>query len=228
MKRLVINMFIFGYLGVLGFGVFSHTMQFHNGSHPAMYYVIWDMFCGWSSFSTRIHIVGEGESGTYYDLSSGPWGEFHPYSNLDRRHYDYREVNQRNIAENVLRQTDHEEIVRAYIIEENWPKKYNMPEYIWNRLYDEPKEFKSYYNVRQVLNGEAEVLQTNRCFQTRCYQEAFNRRPSYSRNQYVKQKNQEFMPQIGHEIKTVSDEQTVDASDAQPVNDNLNFTPSAN
>lgn len=228
MKRLVINAFIFGYLGVLGFGVFSHTMKFHNASHPAMYYVVWDMFCGWSAFSTRIHIVGEGESGAYYDLSHGPWGEFTPYSNLDRRHYDYRASNLKNIAGNVLRQTEHEEIVRVYTIEENWPKKYNMPDYIWNRLYDEPREFQSYYNIRLVLDGEAEIVQSNPCWQTRCARTAYTRRSSYRNSLVNRRKNERFMPRVGHEVETVSYEEPLGETSTDQDDSEMIFSPSAN
>ncbi|MEZ6045621.1 MAG: hypothetical protein R3C11_08605 [Planctomycetaceae bacterium] len=181
MKRKLANLFIASYLAVMSFGLFSHTMEFMHGSHPAMYFIIWDMFCGWSAYENRIHIVGEGESGAYYDLSQGPWGEFNPYSDIGRRHYDYRGVNLKNISDNVLAHTEHEPMTRIFIFEENWSKKYNMPDFVWKRLYDEPKELRSYFAVRQVLTPESQVAQSNPCWLTRCAQTQFADNPRLQR-----------------------------------------------
>lgn len=177
MKRWLINSVIAVYLSAMGFGIFSHMLSFHNTTHPVMYFFVWDMFCGWSGYENRIHIVGEGESGAYYDLSKGPWGEFNPFSDIGRRHYDYNAVNLRHIPENVLRNTQHEPMTRIFVFEENWAKKYNMPDYIWNQMWEEPKVPRSYYSVRQVLTPESELAQVNNCWLTQCCNSDFMSNP---------------------------------------------------
>ena len=84
MKRWLTHLLISGYLLALFGGIASHTLNLGAVSHPGMYFFVWDMFCGWSSYADRIQVVGEGESGTYYQLAPGPWGEFKPYGKIGR------------------------------------------------------------------------------------------------------------------------------------------------
>jgi hypothetical protein len=158
MKRLLPSVFIGLYLCYLSFGIVAHTFQTWLGWHPAMYYVVWDMFCGWSAWATRTHLVAEGESGTFYRLDSPPWGEFHPYGNLSRANYDPWNRFSGNFAGSVLRHTRHEPIRRVLVIEESWSKKYNQREHHWSRRFDEPLERYSYFNVRQIYDGEGMLL----------------------------------------------------------------------
>ena len=60
-KRWAVSLVIVSYLGSLGYGIVCHTLNFNTASHPGMYFVVWDMFCGWSAYANRLHIVGEGE-----------------------------------------------------------------------------------------------------------------------------------------------------------------------
>ena len=62
LKRGLSYLTITSYVGILLFGIFCHTFSFRTGSHPGMYYIVWDMFCGWSAYSIRTHIIGEGIS----------------------------------------------------------------------------------------------------------------------------------------------------------------------
>ena len=159
MKRWFCSLFICCYLTALSFGIFSHAMGVHNTSHPAMYFVIWDMFCGWSAYSTRSHIIAEGESGKYYELSPGPWGEFRPYGPLDRIQYDTFSRGVSPAAKLALKYTDHEPITRILVIEESWSKRYNLNEEAWQVRYEgQPRDVQKYYHLRGVLDSEGEFL----------------------------------------------------------------------
>jgi hypothetical protein len=104
-----------------------------------MYYFVWDMFCGWSAYDSRMHIVAEGESQTFYRLTPAPWGEFQPFGSLGREHYDSFNGHGVNIGMNVLKHTQHEPMVRLFVIEESWAKKYNLPDAVWKTRYDGSK-----------------------------------------------------------------------------------------
>lgn len=152
--------FIVVYLTVLSYGLFCHTFKWKSGAHPAMYYVVWDMFCGWAAHEFRHHAIAEGVSGTYYQVLPGPWGELQPFGDLGRHHYDANAATPGKLALNVLRHTSHEDITRIFIIEENWPKKFNMPDDQWAARWDEPKNPKRYFTLRHVVSPEGVVLHT--------------------------------------------------------------------
>ena len=158
MKRWLSHCAIGLYLSALSAGLISQTMNFGSASHPIMYFFVWDMFCGWSSHEIRYHVIGEGESGAYYQLAPGPWQTFMPYGDLDRMHYDVLGNSHRKMAMNALAHTEHEPIRRVIMIEEVWPKKYNMSEGSWARRYDEPKDPLSYYWQRAEMTAEGNVI----------------------------------------------------------------------
>ncbi len=164
MKRWLASTFIVLYLCALSYGIFSHALSFKTGSHPAMYFVVWDMFCGWSAYSHRLHVVGEGESGRYYELAPGPWGEVQPFGDLERRHYDVRGLVAGRLAANTLDKTSHEPITRMFVVEEWWPKKYNLPENVWALRFDDPKplpeQIPRYYKIRHILDSDGTMLKT--------------------------------------------------------------------
>lgn len=156
-----VHLTIVGYLGALAFGVFSHTFNYRKGDHPAMYYVVWDMFCGWSAYDFRVHILGEGESGTIYELAPGPWGQVSPYGELARQHYDsYCNAIHRQ-AINTLNHTQHEPITRIFCVEETWAKKYNLTDSIWKKRFPEEKDLYSYYHLRAITDVEGRNLLAN-------------------------------------------------------------------
>lgn len=161
MKHALAKLTIGLYLSALSLGIVAHAMNFGTSVHPAMYYFVWDMFCGWSAHEIRYHVVAEGESGTYYDVSKGPWSTFSPYGDLSRSQYDAAGNSIHKMAINTLRQTDHEPILRILIAEEVWPKKFNLPDYVWNLRFDEPKDPKSYFWLRNELTPDGKVI-TNR------------------------------------------------------------------
>ncbi len=161
MKRWLAMGTIAAYLGALLLGVASHALNFKHSSHPVMYFLVWDMFCGWSCYENRLHIIGEGESGRFYRLAPGPWGEFDPFGDISREHYDPFVNHAASVALNTLRHTDHEPMQRIYVVEENWAKKYNLSDELWAKRYDEPKDPHSYFHVRQILNERGEKLAQN-------------------------------------------------------------------
>ncbi|MEI8381174.1 MAG: hypothetical protein WCJ09_13680 [Planctomycetota bacterium] len=177
MKRWLAKLTIGTYLTALALGIGSHAMNFGTGAHPAMYYFIWDMFCGWSAHEVRYHIVGEGESGQHYRLSPAPWSTFAPYGDLERAQYDALGNSYIKIALNTLRHTDHEPIARIFVIEEAWPKKYNLPENLWAARFDEPKDAHSYFHLKSIYDGEGGLIQFNPDYVTTLQQLAITNNP---------------------------------------------------
>jgi len=164
MKRVLVTAFIAGYIGVLTLGNATHLLQYGATSHALMYMIVWDMFCGWSAYDTRVHIIAEGESQTYYDLTHAPWGELHPYGYIGRENYDAWNSHTGTLGLNVLKHTQHEPINRIMVVEEAWPKKYNLPDAIWNKRYDNPKEDYKYYRMRLVMLPDGTVAQRYNSF----------------------------------------------------------------
>ena len=167
MKRWLSHLVISLYLGALSWGILAHAVDFTKYSHPAMYYVVWDMFCGWSGYAGRIQIIGEGESGKYYEMAPGPWGEIKVFGDIGRRHYDYLGVRGAKFAHNTLKHTKHEPITRIIVIEKCWAKKYNLPDHLWNKHFDEPKDQFNYYHVMHVFKTSGELLETKGSWVTR-------------------------------------------------------------
>ncbi|MBS0261529.1 MAG: hypothetical protein JSS02_06185 [Planctomycetes bacterium] len=166
MKRIFVVAFIVGYIGILTFGNVCHLLQYGVSSHPLMYMIVWDMFCGWSAYDMRVKIIAEGESETYYDLTKAPWGELHAYGYIGREHYDHFNSHSGAIAQNVLKHTCHEPIVRVIVLDECWTKKLNLPDSVWNLRYDMPKDWHTYYHVRTVMLPDGTVTKRNDCFLT--------------------------------------------------------------
>jgi hypothetical protein len=160
MKRWATHLFIAAYLGALGLGLAAHALTFLKSSHPAMYFIVWDMYCGWTTYEIRMHILGEGDSGNYYELSPGPWGDFRPFGGPQRQDYDAGANFGYSIAANTLAQTEHEPIRRIVVVEEAWPKKYNLSSPLWERQYGTPKpsEPYSYFHVRSIYNAAGAPL----------------------------------------------------------------------
>jgi len=146
------------YLGTLLSGVASHALNYRSASHPGMYFIVWDMFCGWSAYESRLHIIGEGESGRFYELGPGPWGELNPFGDLGRHHYDPFATHSAAIAVNTLRHSSHEPMRQVYVVEESWAKKYNLPQKLWDQQYPEARDPFSYYHLRKVLTPEGDLV----------------------------------------------------------------------
>jgi hypothetical protein len=166
MKRCLTHLTIVGYLSLLAWGIVSHTLKFGTHLHPSMYFVVWDMFCGWAAYDTRNQVIVEGESGKFYEVLPAPWGEIQPYGDLGRRHYDPFQTFCMSMAQNVLKHTDHEPITRIFVLEEAWAKKFNLPDPLWEARYDEPKSPHRYRHVRYVFSSDGVPLQANNTWLT--------------------------------------------------------------
>lgn len=160
MKRWLAVAFISSYLGVLSYGVGCHTFGAGQTSHTLMYFIVWDMFCGWASYASNLHIIAEGESQKYYELAPAPWGEFVPWGYLGRRHYDAFNTHTPRIAMNTLKHTKHEPITRVFVVEETWAKKFDLPDHIWNQRYEVPKDLTRYCRLRTELTADGQVARS--------------------------------------------------------------------
>lgn len=158
MKRLLSHVTIAVYLGALSVGLVSHTLNWGKHRHPVMYFLVWDMYCGWSAYESRLHVIGEGVSGEYYQLTPSPWSDFHPHGSISRVHYDVHARFVDEMALMTLRNTRHEPIHRILVVEECWSKKYNLPDRLWAQRFTEEKERHSYFHLRAVANGDGQVV----------------------------------------------------------------------
>jgi hypothetical protein len=156
MRRVMVCGFIGTYLLMLVFGLFSHALGYKSTDHVGMYFLVWDMYCGWGGYEIRHHIIAEGESGQYYDVTP-PWGEFVPFGSAGRHDYDASTSFTAVIAEHVLNHTDHEPMTEIILVEEAWSKKYNLPASIYESRYEEPLEKRSYFRPRVVLSSDGEI-----------------------------------------------------------------------
>lgn len=161
MKRLLAVGTIVVYLSVLAMGLGSHALNYKTGAHPTMYFIVWDMFCGWSAYEDRTHIIGQGESGKYYDLAPAPWGDYRPFGDVARHHYDPFSMHMGTLALNTLRHTEHEPIQQIFVVQETWAKKFNLPDELWAERYPEPKDKHSYFHIRKILGPDGLVQAQN-------------------------------------------------------------------
>jgi hypothetical protein len=158
MKRWMTHATIAAYLGTLLFGLVSHAAMYNSHSHPLMYFIVWDMYCGWTAFESRYHVLGETYDGRHYEVLPAPWGEFHPYQGPSRRHYDAQMRFLPKMAEAVLKRTEHDDIRRVIVVEEAWSKKFNLPDELWALRHSEPKDQFSYFHVRAVDSQDSDAL----------------------------------------------------------------------
>jgi hypothetical protein len=158
MKRWITHATIALYLGVLVFGLCCHAVGFYAHSHPLMYFCVWDMYCGWSAFESRYHVLGQAYSGQYYELVPAPWGEFRPFGEPGRQNYDNQARFLTRMALTTLRHTEHEPIHQIVVIEEAWSKKNNLPDELWALRHQEPKDPYSYFHLRVVAGEDGRVL----------------------------------------------------------------------
>jgi hypothetical protein len=169
-KRWLSHICITTYLLALLFGFVSHAFDIKTGCHPVMYFLVWDMFCGWAGFEGRTQVIGEGESGKFYELAPAPWGEFHPYGDMARQHYDPECKQGERIGHMALNHTKHEPMVRIFVVEEEYPKKFNLPDAQYEAYYGKPKDFHKYCHTRFVLTPAGEVLSMQPTFFVYQYQ----------------------------------------------------------
>jgi hypothetical protein len=154
------GLFIGCYLAVLSSGIVGHAMKIGLAGNALSYFVVWDMFCGWQAYDQRTHLIAESESGRYYDMRE-PWGEFQPFGSLGRIQYDvYSHMIPKHI-DHILSHTRHEPIDAVYVVQEVWPKQYNLPERLWKQNFGRERDKISYYHLRAVCNKHGGVLTLN-------------------------------------------------------------------
>ncbi len=157
MRRWMATGVIGTYLLLLAFGLFSHTLGYKSSDHVGMYFWVWDMYCGWCGYEIRHHVIAEGASGQYYQITPPPWGEFVPFGSAERHHYDGAASFTGVMASHILEHTEHEPIVEVILVEEAWSKKYNLPDTIYLNRYEEPKVKRSYFRPRMLLSADGTI-----------------------------------------------------------------------
>lgn len=159
-RKLIVALFICGYLGSLSWGVAAHALKVGLCGNTLSYFVVWDMFCGWSAWDQRTHFVAEGASGQFYEVKE-PWGAFEPFGNVGRIHYDHTNHLLTRHVDHILSHTKHEPISRVYAVQEVWPKQYNLPPDLYQRYFHRINDRQSYFHVRAVCSERGTPLQIN-------------------------------------------------------------------
>lgn len=177
MKRIAISAFIVLYLATLGYGTACHMLGYRMHDRIGMYFIVWDMYCGWDAYEIRKHLVAEGESGTCYELTPAPWGSYAPFGSAAREDLDYLANYSGEVARNVLDHTEHEPIVRVYQIDECWNKKYNLPENLWQRRYEEPRERYSYNYIHAIYQPDGQPIQVEQSWKNFLANETLKNNP---------------------------------------------------
>jgi hypothetical protein len=157
MRRWIVGCFIASYLSALGFGLACQTVGLGTSRHPAMYFVVWDMYCAWAAYNHSYRAVAEGVSGTFYDLNPAPWGAFRPFNTLDRLQSIGAAGNQARFTRLVAANTKHEPLARMFVIEEAWAKQFDLPEYIWKAFNAIPRSPYRYTKVVLEQSGDGEI-----------------------------------------------------------------------
>lgn len=131
MRRWMAGSFIAAYVSALCFGIACQTVRMGTAMHPCMYFIVWDMYCGWTAYNHGYRAVAEGVSGQFYDLNPPPWGAFRPFNTLDRYQSLTDPAKQARMNLLIANNTKHEPLARMFVIEEAWAKQFDLPEYIW-------------------------------------------------------------------------------------------------
>ncbi len=161
MRRWMICSFIAAYVSALGFGIACQTVRMGTAMHPAMYFIVWDMYCGWTAYNHGYRAVAEGVSGTFYDLNPPPWGAFRPFNTLDRFQSISHPSNQARMTRLIARNTKHEPFARMFVIEEAWAKQFDLPEYIWKAHNAIARVPYRYTKVVVEQSGDGEITQSS-------------------------------------------------------------------
>lgn len=180
MRRWLATGFIAIYLTALLYGLAAQTLGFQVRSHVGMYFLVWDMFCGWDSFDCRPHLVAEGVSGTHYELTA-PWMQ--PTFAFENRRLknDTLAAHAGRLAAHALDRTEHEPIARVILVEEARSKKYNVPGWLWSRRFAEPQSPVSHFYLRAVFEPTGENVVRHYAWKDHIVWRALSRDPSVLR-----------------------------------------------
>lgn len=155
-QKYAVSVGIAAYLAVLGYGVLLHTFDLPGKQTVPGYLVVWDMYCGWSGYERRLHFVAQGQSGTFYDCSDVPGKTITPHGDTPRRNFDFQNQFCGKLAADVLARTAHEPINRIFVLEQNWPKRFNVPAVIRPEL--AMKERPTYWHAQAVYTPDGEIV----------------------------------------------------------------------
>lgn len=165
-KKVGLSAFIAAYIGYLSWGVAAHALQVGLCGNTLSYFVVWDMFCGWTAWDSRTHIIAQDSNGQFLDVRE-PWGEFHPFGHVARIHYDNTNHLLPKHIEHVLDRSIHDRIDRVYVVEEVWPKQYNLPPRLFQEYFNRPNDKLSYFHVRGVFSEDGVAMSLNPDWHTR-------------------------------------------------------------
>lgn len=158
-RRWLQGLFISCYLLSLAWGIAAHALKVGLVGNTVSYFFVWDMFCGWQAYDNRTHIIGEDANGNHFTIRE-PWGAFTPFGNVDRIDYDVSNNLIPRHIRHVLDHSQHPPIDRVYVVQEIWPKQYNVPDHLWARYFYEAKDQMSYFNLRAICNASGTPLET--------------------------------------------------------------------
>lgn len=160
MHRKLVYVFCSLYFSMLVIGTSAHTFNVGMTSHPAMYFFIWDMYNGWNAYKSNYRLVGEGISGAYYELDPAPWGSFRPYDTFGRLQHVGTPQNIARMGLHVANNSVHEPFTRILHFEEAWPKKFELPDAIYEARYGRPKDQVRYTTLRYEIAMDGEIIRT--------------------------------------------------------------------
>ena len=157
MQKWAAGTFVACYMTVLAAGIVGHTLKVGLVRNTLSYFVVWDMFCGWAAYDVRTHVIAESSDGRYFDVRE-PWGEFRPFGSLGRLQYDFSTQLAPKFIPHVLERTDHPPIDCVYLVEEAWPKQFNLPESLWESHFGGEPDKTTYFHLRAVCGADGRYL----------------------------------------------------------------------
>ena len=159
LRRLAINLGIVGYVGALGLGLALHGLNMTGKSSLPAYFVVWDMFCHWNGYESRVRYVGEGVSGQRYELQADALGPY-LHGPIARDHYDFFHQHGATLARSVADRTAHEPLTRVFLIEEHWSKQTNLSPTLYEQTHGQPWHRTVHRQVREVISIETDRVES--------------------------------------------------------------------
>ncbi len=159
-RKWAVSVLLMSYLGFLGWGIVGHALKIPAAGSALGYFVVWDMFCGWQAYDNRLHLIAEDSNGEYYRIRE-PWGAFQPFGHEDRLDYDVSNFLAPRHIQHVLEHSEHPPVDRVYVVQEVWGKQYNIPDVLWQKYYDEPKDKVSCFSLRAICTPDGAPIESN-------------------------------------------------------------------
>ena len=157
-RRWASAVFVLTYMLALFAGIAGHALKIGFAGTTLGYFFVWDMFCGWQAYDSRTRVIGEDAHGNYYAIEE-PWGAHTPCGNVARINHDVNNNLLPRHIHNVLNHSSHPPIDRVYVVQEIWPKQFNVPDHLWGCCFNEPRDEMRYYNLRAICNDRGVSLE---------------------------------------------------------------------